>query len=54
MKKLTYSFCKLDLLFIANQEILYMLMKWHSLQKVCVNLCENSFMRLSDAWVQIN
>ncbi len=45
LRKLTHSLCKLDI-YIATQQILLTFMKWPSLQKVWVNLCQ-LFMRLT-------
>jgi len=42
--KSTYPLCKIDL-FKVMQQILLMLIKWSSLQKVGVNLNQSSFMR---------
>jgi hypothetical protein len=42
--KLLTLFGKLDIL-IAMQQILFMFVKWASLQKLWVNLCQNSFIR---------
>jgi len=44
--KLTYSFCQLYR-SITMQQMLLMFIKWSSLQIVKVNLCQNSFMRLT-------
>jgi hypothetical protein len=48
-KKLLTLFSKLDL-FMEMQQILLMFIKWQSLQNMSVNLCQNSFMRLTPSW----
>jgi len=48
-KKLLTLFSKIDL-FMEMQQILLMLIQCQSLQNMSVNLCQNSFMRLTPSW----